>query len=190
MYKLIAITDRKLCDTDYIERVREIADNGIEVILREKNVHRLDYGALLDRIGTHNIIPHSFYEEAQKRGCARIHMPLFVFERHPDLAETMQVSVSVHSLAQLQRAVELGACAVVAGHVFDTNCKAGLPGRGLDFIREISAASPVPVYGIGGITPDNAQSVIDAGADGVCVMSGFMECADVKEFISRFNHLK
>ncbi|MFQ7550981.1 MAG: thiamine phosphate synthase [Blautia marasmi] len=32
----------------------------------------------------------------------------------------------------------------------------------------------IPVYAIGGITPDRVNDVLDAGAAGFCVMSGIM----------------
>ena len=63
---------------------------------------------------------------------------------------------------------------MTAGHVFETDCKKGLPGRGLAFVQEVVQAVDIPVYGIGGICAANAPDVVRAGASGVCVMSGFM----------------
>ncbi|MBR6061971.1 MAG: thiamine phosphate synthase, partial [Spirochaetales bacterium] len=40
---------------------------------------------------------------------------------------------------------------------------------------EVCRAVPIPVYGLGGIHPQNVQPVIDAGAAGVCMMSEFMK---------------
>ena len=50
----------------------------------------------------------------------------------------------------------------------------GLKGKGLEFVREICKACPVPVYAIGGINMERLPQVIDAGAAGGCMMSGFM----------------
>ena len=44
----------------------------------------------------------------------------------------------------------------------------------------------LPVYAIGGITPQNAGMTAEAGAAGVCVMSGFMKCADPAELADKF----
>ena len=38
----------------------------------------------------------------------------------------------------------------------------------------------------GGITPENAPTVTAGGANGVCVMSALMTCADPHEYLSRF----
>ncbi|MFQ9523369.1 MAG: thiamine phosphate synthase [Phascolarctobacterium faecium] len=40
-----------------------------------------------------------------------------------------------------------------------TSCKQGLPGRGLDFLSAVCAATSLPVYAIGGITPANIGQI-------------------------------
>ncbi len=52
--------------------------------------------------------------------------------------------------------------------------------------RELAALSPVPVVGIGGITPDNAGAVIKAGAHGVAMMRSVSESSDPEEAASAF----
>ena len=44
----------------------------------------------------------------------------------------------------------------------------------IDFLKNICQTVQVPVFGIGGIHPDNMQQVLDAGAAGVCMMSEMM----------------
>ena len=82
------------------------------------------------------------------------------------------VSISCHSIEEVREAVAAGAAQIVLGNIFETDCKKGKPGRGLDFLREAAAAaSPVPVYGIGGITPENLDAVLQTGAAGGCMMT-------------------
>ncbi len=69
-------------------------------------------------------------------------------------------------------------CYVTAGHIFPTDCKKGLPGRGLSFLQEICHHANVPVYAIGGISPDNLESILRAGADGACLMSYCMRASE------------
>ena len=186
MYKLIAVTDRALCEDDFVKRVKIIAECGVDVILRAKDMDEDSYRELLLLTGSEHIIPHYFAAPAKELGYGRIHLPLHKLIEQPDLSSRFDVSVSVHSLRQLRAAEKLGAAAVIAGHVFDTGCKSGIPGRGLNFIKKIKENSSIPVYAIGGISPENAARVIEAGADGVCVMSGFMRCGDIPEYIRRF----
>ena len=73
----------------------------------------------------------------------------------------------------------LGCTYITAGHVFETDCKKGLPGRGLEFLRNVCAVVEIPVYGIGGIDSDNIALVRNAGASGACLMSSLMATEDV-----------
>ena len=74
----------------------------------------------------------------------------------------------------------LGCTYITAGHVFETDCKKGLPGRGLEFLRNVCSAVDIPVYGIGGIDADNIALVRNAGATGACLMSSLMVTGDVE----------
>ena len=77
-------------------------------------------------------------------------------------------------MEDMQFAVSSGATQIVLGTIFETECKKGLKGKGLDFVREICEACPIPVYAIGGISMERLSQVMDAGAAGGCMMSGFM----------------
>lgn len=104
-----------------------------------------------------------------------IHLPLPYLLEYPQAAQGFEtVGVSVHSTDEAKEAIRLGATYLTAGHVFLTDCKKGVPARGLDFLRAVCDAVPVPVYAIGGITPQNAPDCLAAGASGVAVMSGVM----------------
>ena len=61
---------------------------------------------------------------------------------------------------------------VAIGPVFPTRTKADArPAVGLDGVRSARARTRLPLVAIGGITADNARAVIEAGADGVAVLS-------------------
>lgn len=67
---------------------------------------------------------------------------------------------------------------LIAGHIFPTGSKPGLPPLGLKRLAEIVAASPVPVIAIGGVTKDRVARVMAAGAFGVAVISAINDAAD------------
>lgn len=79
--------------------------------------------------------------------------------------------VSVHSVHEAIEAEKLGADYLIAGHVFETDCKLGLKGRGIEFIEKICENVSIPVIAIGGIGPDNLQLVLNTKVFGVAVMS-------------------
>ena len=98
-----------------------------------------------------------------------------------------RIGTSCHSVEDALEAQRLGADYITAGHVFVTDCKKGLAPRGLDFLRNVCYSVDIPVYAIGGISPDNIASVRKCGAAGACVMSGFMNCPAPKAYIGEFN---
>lgn len=188
MCKIICITNRALCRGDFITRVRDIVDCDIPVVLREKDLTENQYYDLLRQIGRKNIITHSFASAALKFGCDKIHMPLPLL-KNSDISDFTEVGASAHSLDEAMQAKALGATYITAGHIFETDCKKGLPPKGTRLITEIKAKTDIAVYALGGITPANAAAAIAAGADGICVMSGFMKCESVVEYIKEYKHI-
>jgi thiamine-phosphate pyrophosphorylase len=84
------------------------------------------------------------------------------------------LGASCHSVEDAVKAERLGCTYITAGHIFATDCKKGVPPRGLEFLKEVCESIDIPVYAIGGINSENMNLTIEAGAKGVCIMSGFM----------------
>lgn len=187
MCKVICITNRVLCREDFLTRIERIAQAQPDgIILREKDLPEEEYTALAERVAAicrrHGVdcILHSYPQAAIALGIHTLHMPLPMLRTLPDNVhrQIALIGASCHSAQEAEEAVSLDALYLIAGHIFATDCKRGLPGRGLDFLRDICQSRGVPVYAIGGITPDNVQDVVQAGAAGVCVMSSLMTCDD------------
>jgi len=96
------------------------------------------------------------------------------------------LGASCHSLEEAQEAQALGCTYLTLGHIFPTGCKPGVPPRGVELLRQVCRAVPLPVYAIGGISPELFPAVLQAGAAGACVMSGPMTCPDVRAYIQSF----
>ncbi len=175
--KIICVTNRRLCEVPLEERVKELASLGVKkFILREKDLSEEEYTALAEKISGISgieLIVHNFPNAAKKLSVSRLHLPLGLLSREI-CSEFETVGVSVHSVEDAKTAEKLGASYVTAGHIFATDCKKGLAPRGLEFLKTVCGSVKIPVYAIGGITPENMQSCIDAGASAVCVMSGLM----------------
>jgi thiamine-phosphate diphosphorylase len=88
----------------------------------------------------------------------------------------MVLGVSTHDEDQAGAAVTDGADYVAVGSIFPTTSRVDFQLVGTDLIRRVRSAVPVPLVAIGGITVDNAAEVIQAGADGVAVISAI--CAN------------
>jgi thiamine-phosphate pyrophosphorylase len=85
------------------------------------------------------------------------------------LGDDVLIGRSVHDLDGALRAAGEGADYLLAGHVFATPSKDGLPGRGLEWLAEITAGVHVPVIALGGITVERIPAVMAAGAFGVAL---------------------
>jgi hypothetical protein len=83
------------------------------------------------------------------------------------------IGYSVHDLREAEQGVAAGARYITFSPIFPTRSKPGHPGAGLDSLRRICAAVPLPVFALGGITAANAAGVLDAGAWGIASISLF-----------------
>jgi thiamine-phosphate pyrophosphorylase len=90
------------------------------------------------------------------------------------------VGYSTHTLDQVAAARALPVSYIAVGPVFGTATKAtGYDAVGLELVHAASTlAGGTPVVGIGGITLENAASVIEAGAASVAVISDLLATND------------
>ena len=192
MSDLICITNRKLCSNNFLDQIEMIASaHPKAIVLREKDLSEKEYEQLARQVmqicqkhGTQCIL-HSFSNVAIALGAVAVHMPLPLLQKMtPQEKSHFQIiGASCHSLEEAKEAQNLGCTYITAGHIFLTDCKKGLPGRGLPFLEEICKTVRIPVYAIGGISSQNMESVRKTGAAGACIMSGFMRCKTVEEIM-------
>jgi len=90
------------------------------------------------------------------------------------------IGVTCHASLELaQTAQDEGASYVAFGRFFDSNTKPEAPPADLNILREAKEVLDIPVCAIGGITPDNAPSLIEGGADMLAVIHGVFGQPDV-----------
>ena len=193
-FKVISITNQAICPRPLPEQIERLINLGIkDFILREKDLSISEYTKLAQEIAPicekyhANLILHSFWQTAkqlqnQQYGCVKfdkIHFPLWLLKR--DQKEIMkqdfkEIGCSCHSLEEANQAVSLGATYITASHIYKTNCKKGLPPRGVDFLKQICDSINIPVYALGGIKQDGSQfkELKETGAKGACIMSELM----------------
>jgi len=196
-FRLYLITDRKSAgEEQLLEKLEAALEGGVKAIqLREKELHSralLDlalylrkltskYGAKLfvnDRLdvtlsskadGVH--LP----EDAAPISSVRTHFPSGIIGR------------SVHSIEGAVAAQSNGADFITSSPIYATPSKNGmLKPRGLKALTEVARAVKIPVFALGGITPDNASSCIEAGAFGVAAISAVLKSSKTAAVLSRF----
>lgn len=186
MYRdLIAVTNRHLCSRPFTEQITRVCQlHPRALILREKDLPEEDYFSLARQVKEIceqfevPFIPHFYPAVARELGCDRLHLPLPLLRENPEVISSFHtIGTSIHSVSEAVEAEKLGASYLTAGHIYVTDCKKGLPPRGLTFLQDVCSSVQIPVYGIGGIKIDGSQlhELQNAGAAGGCVMSGMMQ---------------
>lgn len=185
---LIAVTDSATCPRPLAEQIERLAKltelRPQAVILRAKPLDKAAYRALAlqaqqsCKAAGIPLILHSDWQLARELGISMLHLPLALLRQISEYerAYFTWLSTSVHSVEEAIEAQALSATVLIAGHIYTTQCKAGLAPRGLGFLQSVCSAVNLPVYAIGGISFDAAQHAeLQAnGARGACVMSAYM----------------
>ena len=141
-------------------QIREIArSSGISFIINDRLDLALASGADGVHLGQEDL-PVPFARRVSPRG--------FI------------IGMSVRTVEEALIAETEGADYVALSPIFDTATKSDAgPGKGLERLRVIKSAVSIPVIAIGGIGKDNVRQVMDAGADGVAVISAVVGQKDI-----------
>ncbi len=188
---LYVITETSLMPRDrFVDMVEAAVRSGATMVqLRDKStphdeVVRLAsellavtrrYGALL--------IVNDHPTVARDIGADGVH----VGREDPSVAEARAILgpdtiIGASCYGEVDRAVaaeQEGADYVAFGTPFPSPTKASKGKTPIEIFQEAKQRVSVPVFAIGGINIDNAQQIIDAGADGIAVVSGVFAAPDV-----------
>ncbi|MED1859235.1 thiamine phosphate synthase [Brevibacillus reuszeri] len=192
--ELHVITNGRQSLEQVLEMAEEAYSGGMNFLhIREK--HRtarecMDWvKALSDVIPVECLIVNDRVDVAAASQCKGAHLAyhsLAPHEARKVLNEQQWIGRSVHSIAEAKQAVIDGADYMIYGHIFPSHSKPGLPPRGTIELAQLAAGTSVPVIGLGGITPDRAWEVLEAGCAGIAVLSGITDALDVKKAASAY----
>lgn len=184
----IVITNRHLVQGDFLKQLEKVTKlHPHALILREKDLTDDAYESLAKKVfdlckrEDITFFLHTKIEIARKIGCQNIHLSIPMLkglsetEKKALTEDFCEISISCHSMEDVEIAMAGGATQIILGTIFETECKKGVLGKGVEFVREICQKCPLPVYAIGGMNLQRLLLVIDAGAAGCCMMSGFMQ---------------
>ncbi len=97
------------------------------------------------------------------------------------------IGVSTHNPEQIEAAASAPVDYLAFGPIFPTATKADTqPVVGCAGLREVRKRTSKPLMAIGGITPANAAQAIEAGADSVAVISGWLAAEDIPARLEEF----
>ncbi len=180
----IIITNRHLCNGDFLLQLKTLAkESPFAIVLREKDLSLPEYVRLAAKVSDicrqYNIqfIAHSHANIGEYISVDALHLPLpkLLQTSSRELSLYKTIGTSVHSIEEAELALSYGAGYLIVSNIYETPCKPGVAGKGVELIRNVRSATDIPIYALGGITAENASLVMYAGATTVCYMSSAMK---------------
>lgn len=136
---------------------------GVGFVLNDHPKLALQLGAPWCHLGQEDFFDAGFRTAAQVTGCP----------------PQMKLGLSTHAPEQAQRALRAAPDYLAMGPVFPTGTKPGRAAVTLDYVRWAAANVTLPWFAIGGINLDTLDSVLDAGARRICVVSAILNAPDI-----------
>jgi len=169
------------CAEDYDEekflaRAERAFERGLRLVqLREKNWPASRRDALAEqllplaaRFGARVLLNGSI-DDARSGGFAGVHWSAAALADAKSRPRDLLVGASCHSRDELARAAELDVDFAIVGPVRPTPTHPGVPTLGWGGLSACIERTRVPVYAIGGLSPNDLASAIDHGSHGVAL---------------------
>jgi len=100
------------------------------------------------------------------------------------------IGVSATNFSEAVEAAHDGADYIGLGPIYPTMSKDdAAPAMGIEGLVKVVAAVSVPVVAIGGLTADNIGGVLEAGADGIAMISAIAGAADMENETALLNDM-
>ncbi|MBM7624575.1 thiamine phosphate synthase [Sporohalobacter salinus] len=151
------------------EKIRELTrEAGIDFIVND----RVDLALALDADGVH---------------LGQDDLPLSAARKV--LGQNKLIGISVANIEEAVKAEEGGADYLGVGAIFTTESKQLKEDRksvGLKRVKEIKSKIDIPMVAIGGLTKENSNKVISAGADSIAVISALTQAVNIQEKTEQF----
>lgn len=201
-FSLYLITDRKLMTphSSLLTAVEDGLKGGVKAVqLREKDLNTRELLELaykmreLTKKYHAKLFINDRIDIALAIGADGVHIGQKGIPAHAVrkiVQEKLRIGVSTHSLEEALEAERDGADFITLGPIYETpsKLKYGKP-IGVDTLRRVKSAVSIPVFGIGGIKLDRVQEVMEAGADGVALISAILAAQDIKGTTEKFMRL-
>lgn len=191
-FDLYLVTDRnRTGGRILIETLRAALEGGVRAVqLREKDLPIREYLPLAESVRTltHKFRARLFINDrvdvCLAIGADGVHLhrgslPPGVVRKI--LGPDRLIGYSTHSYREAIEAGNAGVDFVVLGPVFDTPSKRGMgQAIGLGPLKTASKNARIPVFAIGGITPQHLEEVMETGVHGIAVISAILKAGEVK----------
>ncbi len=143
---------------------------GVPLVLNDHPKIALRLGAQYCHLGQEDFFDAGFTTATQVTGCPG----------------QIRLGLSTHAPDQAQRALRAAPDYLAIGPVFPTPTKPGRPPVTLDYVRWAAQHVTLPWFAIGGITLDNLDAILAAGARRICVVSAILNAPDLVKACQAF----
>lgn len=198
---LYVITDEKLIPRDQLtENVEKAIKGGASMVqLREKGTSHQEIISrgkellkLTRKYGV-TLIINDLAELTAEIGADGVHLgenDQSVSDARIILGGESIIGVSCYgNLERGLKAESEGADYVAFGTPFFTPTKPERAPTSFDTLKEAVRRIRLPIFAIGGITADNAESVLDTGVDGIAVITGVFGSSDPEKAAEKLNSI-
>ncbi len=174
-------------DLDWLNRIVPLGVRTVQLRIKNatpEDIRKQIVGSM-EVCARHNcqLIVNDYWREALELGADYVHLgqeDLAAADVQALKARGVKIGISTHSVEELETALAAEPDYVALGPIWETKLKVmKWAPQGLDRIREWKARiGSLPLVAIGGITPDRASSVIEAGAQSAAVITDFFTHPD------------
>jgi len=143
---------------------------GVGLIINDHPEIALQSGAFGCHLGQEDFFDPGFTQATQVTGCPAL----------------IKLGLSTHAPEQARRALDAKPDYIAIGPVFATGTKPTALPVTLEYVRWAAANVTVPWFAIGGITLQNLDDVLAAGANRICVVSAILSAPDIAKACRTF----
>ena len=180
-----ALVARQLCDggadliqirakgasLDFIRRMVEVVQPvtrqaGVGLVINDHPELALETGADYGHLGQEDFFDAGHTQVSQ------------LWREAASPAKKPGIGLSTHAPAEAQRALAAGPDYIASGPVFPTATKPEAQPVTLEYVRWAAEHVTLPWFAIGGINASNLDTVLAAGARGICIVSAILNAPD------------
>jgi len=180
---LYVITDDKLSSTHLLEHVQQAIEGGARVVqyrnkTNQASIKEMTARALLELCRDHRVplLINDDVELATRIGADGVHLgqsDTRLNEARQQLGASAIIGITCHASLELATQAERqGANYIAFGRFFESQTKPDASTAKIGLLAQARKNLSIPICAIGGITPDNAMSLIDNGANLLAVIHG------------------
>lgn len=184
--KIHIITDTKTAGENFFDIIQALINHGLTFIqLREKHLtprEQYQIGKKIKEMAKNKNLKLTINDRLDLALALNAYaVQLTQNSLDPEIikkhAKNIKIGLSVHDLEPIkkhQQTVDY----FIFGNIYQTKTHPEQPAKGLQAIKQLTKATTVPVYAIGGITPQNMHEPLQAGAYGVAMKGAFFGTPD------------